>query len=682
MGKKLIIATGALLLGRAALAETPPAEGDYFSELPVVLSASRLVQTVEEAPAAVTILDRDTIRASGARKIVELFRLVPGFQVGYQNGHEPTVTYHGLADAYARRLQVMIDGVSVYSPIYGGVEWNLLPIGIEDIERIEVVRGPNGASFGANAFTGMVNIITREPLAGPRSTTASMNAGTDGIADWSLQHSDGKGDWRYRVSAGQRSDRGFDNFADNSRSEYLRAQGHYRLNVGNELMGTFSYSGGYGQEQSNLTPQVRPRRIEDTDVQLRWTRAVDSDNEFWLQFHHGQRHATEDLAFTLITDALPPLLPSLQIPMRLNFKFETQRDELEFQQTTSGAGGWRWLWGGHWRQDSVRSQTFFGRPDWLNNSLARLFGSAEWQPMPKLLLHAGATYEHPSLGDNSVSPRLSATFNAADGHSLRAGISQARRNPVPFEESVNWGYPVPEPLHNAIAAIPARLIPLIPSPWNTRLFLPVYSQQFLSQGGLSGEKILSREIAYLGRLPSLRMNGDVRLFSDRVSNLIYVDDRVPFPTVANDTTRVYRQGDSAALRGIEGSLQWSPWPGSNLLVAVARTKISSSSGDPNSYYANTAPVHSASTLFRQNLPWQMSASVGYYHVGAMQWLSGGDPVPAYDRVDLRLARNLRWGPHRMEVAWVTQNLSGKSYQDFYSYLINKRVSWLNIRYEY
>lgn len=682
MCRQILVVAIASALCRAAVAEAPSAMGEYFGELPVVLSASRLVQTVEEAPAAVTILDQDTIRASGARSIAELFRLVPGFQVGYQNGHEPTVTYHGLADAYARRLQVMIDGVSVYSPIYGGVAWNLLPIAVDDIERIEVVRGPNGASFGANAFSGMVNIITRASLTGGRGTQASLNGGGNGIADWSLQHGDSGVDWRYRLSVGQRADHGFDNFADNSRARYLRLQSHYRLDGGNELMGTLSYGNGYGQEQPSLPAQARPRRIEDMDVQFRWTRAVDADNESWLQFHHGQRHATEDLSLVLVTDALPPLLPSLRIPTQLNFKFETRRDELEFQQASGGANGWRLLWGGQWRQDSVRSQTFFNTADWLTNQLARLFGSAEWRPTASLLVQGGATYEHTSLGNNSVSPRLSATYRVADEHFLRAGISQARRNPVPFEESVNWGYAVPGALANAIAAIPANLIPRIPSPWNTRLFMPTYSQQFLSQGGLAGEKILSREFAYLARFPALRLNGEVRWFSDHVSNLIYVDDRVPFPTVANDTTRAYVQGDSARLHGVEGSAHWVPWSGGHLHVAAARTKISGVASDPAEYYERTAPVHSASALLRQDLPWRMAASVGYYRVGAMHWLGGGDPVPAYDRIDLRLSKQLRVGPHRLELSWVTQNFNNTAYQDFFNYIVNKRVSWLNIRYEY
>jgi outer membrane receptor protein involved in Fe transport len=152
--------------------------------------------------------------------------------------------------------------------------------------------------------------------------------------------------------------------------------------------------------------------------------------------------------------------------------------------------------------------------------------------------------------------------------------------------------------------------------------------------------------------------------------------------VANDTTRAYMQGDSARLHGVEGSLQWSPWSGANLLLAAARTRISATSGTPGVDYEATAPVHSASALMRQDLPWRMAASIGYYRVGAMQWLSGGDPVPAYDRVDLRVGKSLRVGPHRVELSWVTQNFSNTAYQDFFSYLVNKRVSWLNIRYEY
>ena len=125
-------------------------EQEFLAELPVVLTASRLAQPQAEAPAAVTIIDRQMIDASGARNLSEVFRLVPGFQVEFENGHRHVVGYHGLADEFSRRLQVLIDGRSVYRPSFGGVSWSDLPIALDDIERIEVIRGPNAVTYGAN----------------------------------------------------------------------------------------------------------------------------------------------------------------------------------------------------------------------------------------------------------------------------------------------------------------------------------------------------------------------------------------------------------------------------------------------------------------------------------------------------------------------------------------------------
>ncbi|MBA3904121.1 MAG: TonB-dependent receptor, partial [Rhodocyclaceae bacterium] len=112
-------------------------EHDFLAELPVVLSASRLTQPLADAPGAVTVIDRDMIKASGAREIADLFRLVPGFQVSYANGANPVVAYHGQSGQVNQRMQVLVDGRSAYSPYYlGGVNWNMLSPDLEDIERI------------------------------------------------------------------------------------------------------------------------------------------------------------------------------------------------------------------------------------------------------------------------------------------------------------------------------------------------------------------------------------------------------------------------------------------------------------------------------------------------------------------------------------------------------------------
>jgi iron complex outermembrane receptor protein len=142
-------------------------EDDYIGDVPRVLTVSRLSQSLVDAPAAVTVIDRETIRASGIVDIPEIFRLVPGFYVGTNAGFvqntNHVVSYHGMTTAYSGAMQVLINGRSVYSPLYGGVQWSELPLAIADIERIEITRGPNAASYGANSFFGVINIITQNP---------------------------------------------------------------------------------------------------------------------------------------------------------------------------------------------------------------------------------------------------------------------------------------------------------------------------------------------------------------------------------------------------------------------------------------------------------------------------------------------------------------------------------------
>ena len=112
-------------------------EADYFEDMPIVLSASRLSQSLSEAPASVSVIDQDMIRASGFRDIPDLLRLIPGFSVAYTRDNTWAVGYHGVADAFSRRFQVLVDGRSIYSAAFGAVLWSELPLSIDDVERIE-----------------------------------------------------------------------------------------------------------------------------------------------------------------------------------------------------------------------------------------------------------------------------------------------------------------------------------------------------------------------------------------------------------------------------------------------------------------------------------------------------------------------------------------------------------------
>ncbi|MDP3126216.1 MAG: TonB-dependent receptor plug domain-containing protein, partial [Thiobacillus sp.] len=179
----------------AALSET-----DFLDEMPVVLSASRLSQPVTDAPTAVTIIDQDMIRTSGFRDIPDLLRLVPGFTVAYNNANTWAAGYHGLGDGFSRRFQVLVDGRSIYSPHYGAVYWSDLPLSIDDIERIEVVRGPDAAVYGANAFAAVINIISKTASQVP-GEFVSMQMGEQDMRGLTVRHGGGDEAMRYRITA-------------------------------------------------------------------------------------------------------------------------------------------------------------------------------------------------------------------------------------------------------------------------------------------------------------------------------------------------------------------------------------------------------------------------------------------------------------------------------------------------
>ena len=155
-------------------------EDDLFAEIDYVSGVTHLKQDLQQVPAAVTIIDRRTIESSTAVDLVDLFRLVPGFQVYFYHGNKPGVTYHAHGGEYSRRLEVKIDGRSVYEPLLSSVEWNTLGIELDDIDYIEVVRGSNASADGSNAFLASINIVTRSPLAS-LGTDYNVDYGTQGL---------------------------------------------------------------------------------------------------------------------------------------------------------------------------------------------------------------------------------------------------------------------------------------------------------------------------------------------------------------------------------------------------------------------------------------------------------------------------------------------------------------------
>ena len=183
---------------------TPPERGaqarteDVYQE--TVVTASRGAQSPLDSPSSTTIITRQDIRLSGITRIPELLRRAAGAEVMQITGGDTNVSLRGFNSRLANKLLVLVNGRSVYNDILGSTFWELLPIDVDQIDRIEVVRGAGSALYGANAFSGVVNIITIAPGEGRPGFRAGV--GDHGQGYGSAWASGREGDFSYRASAG------------------------------------------------------------------------------------------------------------------------------------------------------------------------------------------------------------------------------------------------------------------------------------------------------------------------------------------------------------------------------------------------------------------------------------------------------------------------------------------------
>lgn len=181
------------------------AEDDYFDlsieELSniTVTSVSRKSQKASEAASAVFVLTGEEIRRSGVTSIPEALRLVPGIQVARIDSNRWAISARGFDNAFAMKLLVMIDGRTVYNPLFSGVFWDVQDVLLEDIDRIEVVRGPGASLWGANAVNGVINIITKSSK-DTNGGYAMLGGGKEEQAQAAVRYGDKIGDdLNYRV---------------------------------------------------------------------------------------------------------------------------------------------------------------------------------------------------------------------------------------------------------------------------------------------------------------------------------------------------------------------------------------------------------------------------------------------------------------------------------------------------
>lgn len=653
------LALAALFDGLASACAQTLTEAVFYDELPVVLSVSRLSQPLNEAPAAVTVIDEEMIRASGFRDIPDLLRLVPGFSVAYTRDNTWAIGYHGMADAFSRRFQVLVDGRSIYSAAYGAVNWGELPLSVDDIERIEVVRGPNAASYGANAFLSVINIVTRDPSQTP-GTFASMQYGEQGMSGLTLRHGGEQGDLRYRLTLSAQTRDRFEadtidgttpvRLYEETQTYFANGRAEYRLSDTDQISAQFGLSVGDWQAGHSLNAdEPQGQDVSAQFVQFKFQRVHSSDDEWMVQayFSRNNHDAPHQAAICLDTVKGKPVVCPGGYPAPPRYVATGQtleagidqlqtRFNIEFQRNQRLAPDWRAAWGAEVRQETVESLRYFNTTGSLDGTLARAYLNLEWRAHPDVLLQGGAMLEHHYFTGTDVSPRLALNYALADGHTLRLNLSQAYRSPTFFEQRGNLTY-------------------------YTTTGLPVV-QAFAPSDPLQPERILSREIGYVGVYPRAHLQLDAKFFHDTIYD--YINSK--------GSPARFDNRDDFSVCGGDLQLGWQPVPALRLSAQYARTFIHADESIDRDL-EDSAPRNTFSLLARYELGHGWLASAGVYRSGRMKWLSDGDWTGAFTRWDARLARRWSWQGHQMEAALAGQNL-GADYNEFRdSNIFSRRV---------
>ena len=623
-----------------------------FSDVPVVLSAARLIQPLRDVPGAVTVIDHDMIRASGARDVAELLRFVPGFQIGRASGATPLTTYHGLSDDAPRRMLVRVDGRSAYSPYFvSGIEWAKISVDIDDIERIEVFRGSNAAAYGSNAFLGIVNIITR-PAADTPAFRTRITEGANGLHERVVSIRQRLGEATARLTLGQTRDDGVDPVEDSVRHRRVDARVDWQLTPEDELEFHFGFVGT--RADAGIAGEVTdPPRQTDSDTgfgQIRWRHQLGVDDEFNLTYFH-QEERFDDPGFflpslsTYLIDnrGLSPaevagafFLYGIPANAYVDGVSRTRalRDDIEFEHRHQPAPRTRLVWGAGLRSDRVRSARIFSTDDDIAQRHARLFANVEQQLPPRWTVNAGAMLEDTNTAGPRLSPRLAVNAHLGEHTTARVAWSRGYRNLTPFERRADVRY------SEALSGVPLL-------------------QVFQPSGDLSPERVTTREVGLRHESDDGHSHIDVRVFDERVRDMLR---RTTTPS--NITPLLNRDGESplylgdgeADIRGAEVSTLYrsahDTWIGGH----YAYTDINSN--DPDAHAS--APRQTFSFFAAIGLPhgWHMSASHAF--VGSMHWYDDDEDarVPAHHASDLRLAKTWQFARTRTEVAVGMERISG------------------------
>lgn len=450
----------------------PASEPAAVIEEALVVTASRAEQPLHEAPAAITVLTAEQLAAIPADDYGDLLRNVPGLNVAQMSARDVEVQGRAATSSVATGELLLLDGRTLYLDFFGYVMWDFLPIDLEEVRQIEVLRGPGSAVWGANALNGVINVITRTPRAMAGHTAVTVEAGELGTAAGSVTHAGARERWAYRLSAGYFEQDAYERpqgFIPGTQTAYPafpnsgteQPRLHARFDLDADPRSTWSVAGGFAGTSGTLFTGIGPYQIESgsrlSDLQLTWNRGT-------LQLAGYANRLDADAQNLLTADAqgrpLSLRVDSTTINLEANdvralgdhvLSYGAKARRVDFDLTIAPAEDRTQDWG-------VFVQDDVGIGDKLRLSLG-----ARWDDLDPI----GAV----------VSPRASLRVSPEPGHTIRFSYGRAYRAPSLVENYMQ-----------------TSIVDVLPLPTGPFVF-PIVA---VGNPGLVQEQLDAFEIGYVG----------------------------------------------------------------------------------------------------------------------------------------------------------------------------------------
>ena len=624
-----------------------------------VTTVARKPEKLSEVPAAVHVVTREDIRRSGATSLPAALRLVPGLQVARIDASKWAISARGFNNRFANKLLVLIDGRSVYSPLFSGVFWEAQDMLLDNVERIEVVRGPGATLWGANAVNGILNVITRKAQ-DTQGGLIQTGGGTEERAFGNVRYGGKWGEWgHYRVYA-KYSDR--DAYIDSTGAaagdEWTDLRGGFRIDwdaaQGDMLMlqgEIYDVNADERVDFYTLEPpyvSIANGGIDFSGGHLlgRWHRTLSSRSDLALQLYYDRTQRAEGLV-----QAIKPV--------------EERRQTVDVDGQHRFGLGHRHdiVWGLGYRlsRDDISAGFLLQlTPPARSLQLFSAFVQDEIALVQeRLYLTVGTKAEHNDFTGWEVQPNIRLLAKPRPGHTLWAALARAIREPARVDTD-------------------ARLQNIVIAPDDPRNFLSrLMLVEILGNPELKAEELLAWEVGYRTALhPRLAL--DLAAFYNQYDKLrtgepglpIFQEDaeipHVVLPAVLDNKM-------SGEAYGIEMTFDWRPAPQwqvrANYTYLELDLKKDRTSGDPLSEAAeDQAPTQRLALRTSTQLSRSWNADLGLRYVDRVVGLN----VEAYLETDVRLAWQVG---ENLEISLVGQNLLNADHLEYrHEGVINTRSS--------